>query len=143
MLSNTYYFISNKRILSIRKDLKTKQLVNVLISDVEYYFFEKIKRFSKYILHLNFKVTHLNEKNLKNSVLICRSLKDIKLKERVQIIRDEGWTCKVNEFIYRLNNIEDKEELSKVLHQQLNIKEKDLPSNWKKTYGVTEFYNPY
>lgn len=150
MLSKTKYIISTHRILSIRETTSgliaannIKQLFNLLIAEIDYYFFEEVEDDSKVVTHLNFKVSHQNTDTLKNTILICQPLNDITLKEKVQIVRDEGWTCQGNEFVYRLNNIQKKSNLSEVLKTKLNLLEKTPPPNWMKKYGVIEFYNPY
>ena len=152
MLAGTEYFITDKRIFSVRctsegffKKVETKQIVQVFLSDVDYFFFTEEGKLPPHGFHLNFKVTSKEEENIEKSILICRPLEDIKLGNTVQIVRDKGWkwSSEGNEFVYRLNNVVDKEAVAKPLENILNIGRREPPSDWEDLYGFMEFYDPY
>lgn len=138
-LRNTEYFVSNKRIFSLRNIFRGYiLLINIFIIDIDYFFFEAD-------CHLNLKITHKNEENLKNLILHCKPMKEIMIGEKckVQIERDEGWEgwdwewdALEKEVVYRLSNIGNFKVISKVLTDQLNIKEKEPPNLWLEKYGV-------
>ena len=143
-LKYTEYFITNKRFLSIRlikpkffesilfKIPYKKQIVYIFHSDIKYYFLEKVEKLLN-AFHLNIRVKH-NADDLK-PVFIAILNKDIELndKYKVLILQDDKWNWSVfNNVIYRLNNARNKDEISEVLENNLKMKSKEPPKNWKK-----------
>ncbi len=149
LLTNTQYFITNKRVFSIRKKFKNgienKEIVNFLFEDIEYFFFEQIRKSLPLVYNMHFKVFSESEKNIKNSILICRPLIDKRTKDIEIIIElDDVWTYKVPlELIVRFKRVIKKEEVSDLLNKKIEIKEGLVPIDWKTKYSIEDVHCPY
>ncbi|MFX1258304.1 MAG: hypothetical protein ACFFAN_10615, partial [Promethearchaeota archaeon] len=81
----------------------------------------------------------------KDTILICKEMKDYKLKEKypVLIIRDEGWVPTSLETIERLKYVYDIEKFKAIFNDKLGIKIQEPPIDWKKKWRGGDFHNPY
>jgi len=149
MLQNTEYFITNKQIFSIklRKVFfkKYKEIVNLPLNGIEYYFIRLTKSKPKPIYDIYFKTKMNSLDNWQNTILKCKEMKDYKLKEKfpIMITRDEGWKATSLETIEKMKNAVDIEKFNVILNGELGIKIQDPPREWKKKRFGGEFHNPY
>ncbi|MHA1437435.1 MAG: hypothetical protein ACTSPD_07630 [Promethearchaeota archaeon] len=147
------YYITNKRIFSIRKRKMSNntqfQIVNLLLLKIEYYFFERDKEYKIPVFHFNFKATFDNIEDLKDTVLIGLTQNDGTTQENGNLIikRDDAWSSEALpepiEVIYRLNNILTKDELISLFDNNLYLNKSNPPVYWKESFFLSEFYEPY
>ncbi len=125
----TEFFITNKRIFAIvEKNKEEKIIQQILVIDIDYYFFRQIRNKDYPVFNLTIKTIPISDEHMKNSLLICQPLKDIKLKElyKVQLVPDDNWRYIKTEFCASLKNLTGKEELSKILSEILGLNFRDL-----------------
>ncbi len=143
-LKNIYYFLTNKRILSIThssegflKKVEYGRIVNLLFINIDYYFFELIRNSPIPIYTVNFKTIPLTDNEIMNIFLNCYPLKDWELKDKyqVRIEREEEWILPSSGFVLCWKNIIDKEEISEILSGIFHNKLKNPPSNWKSKWA--------
>lgn len=155
-LKLTDYYITDKRIVSIKSESKkskaianTYKLTNMLISSIESYGFEPIKGIKPILFNLIIKSFPLNDDEYIDSILIGKiNIKlDINDSDHVKIERDAGWSWKSEEKISIMGYInlteKQKSEIEKTLKNLLPGKSIEITEKNKKEYSFAPAHSPY
>ena len=128
-LINTEYYITNKRIISIRfKEIK--RLLNLYITEIEFFFFIQVGKKQKSLYNFLFSINHSNEENFQYSILSCRPLKDIWIGEKYKVEISKRSPSMVK-YLSIFGHIQNKEEIIEILQNKLGIEMKDPPRKWR------------
>lgn len=119
-----------------------KIVIQYYFSVIESFFFTLVKNKINPIYNLNLIINPTDYEQVKDSILMCKPVKDTNPNYRIHIVKIDQWPGTSQRFVLVVKNVLNKIQIINLLREKLEIKMIEPPNNLKKMV-VNESHIPF